>query len=85
MASITEQEMEKEVINYLMNVKDEVGKEEFSKLSIWAVKATDIIKLIERPTETHRWPSDFFDSAVRAIEKTYKHCVLKEPLNFDNE
>ncbi len=82
MTKITEQEMDALVLSYLKNCENEEGKERFDRLAIWGVKATDVRKYIERPHDCKNWPNDFFDLVERAIEKTYKHWIMKEPLSF---
>lgn len=82
MTKISEQEMDALALNYLRNFENEYGKEKFNRMEIWGVKATDVRKYIERPHDCKRWPEDFFDLIERAIEKTYKHFIMKDPLVF---
>ena len=80
---ISEQEMDALVLDYLNKRENELGKERFYLLSLWGVKALDIRKCIERPHDCKKWPEYFFDMAEIAIEKTYKHLILNEPLTFN--
>lgn len=60
---------DKKVLDY---VKKEQNKKSNQPLIIYGVNAKDIIKMIEKPNETHKWKNDHFNKVENAVDKIYK-------------
>ena len=65
-AKISKQD--KKVLDWL-KAKEKVNKNK--PFNIYGVNTKDIIKMIEKPSETNRWDNDFFNKVEKAVDKIY--------------
>lgn len=67
-----------DVLAYLKKMK-QATPEYYSALAMYGARLNDIVKFIERPKETVRWPNDFWDQVEEAIPKIAKNYARYYP------